>query len=498
MTAGPGTRSSADDAQGRWARLTARWLHPQDYSGEGSYRPPAQWYRRLNPIGVPLTTLGIAPRDAVTLEVRGRRSGQPRRTPILVTQYEGADYLVALAGESQWARNVRAAGGEAVLRRRGARRVRLVEVPVEERAPVLAAYLEAGRRRSGEPAAQEQARWYFGLEEPPTLERLMGLAPRYPVFRVTDTGQEDGNTPVREIAPGVVCVGPWGRTQTNVYLVRGATSWLLVDTGWAGDADRIEAATRQAVGAGPWPQAIVLTHAHPDHSGAARELADRWSCPVFLHPDELPIANGDFDAMREVAGPLDQWLVLPVMRAMGRRRRDALLARNTLGEVARPLRPGEPVPGLPGWEVVSTPGHTPGHISLFRTADGVLIAGDALVTLRLNSLRGLLHQQPGLSGPPWYTTWSHAAAVSTIQRLAALHPMVLGPGHGRALTGPDTPQLVQGFAAAFDTPISEQGAGSWTLMLHCRWRRHLRRSHHRRRLQRGGRHRCRLAQRASR
>jgi len=449
MTARRGAQPTASEGQGRGARLLAGWLHPQDYSGEGSYRPPARWYRRVNPVGVPLTTLGLAPREAVTLEVRGRRTGQPRRLPILVTRHEGADYLVALAGESQWVRNVRAAGGQAVLRRRGTRRVRLDEVSVAQRAPVLAAYLEAGRRRSGEPAARQQAKWYFGLDEPPTLERLAELAPRYPVFRVVDIQSANhADTPAREIAPGVVCIGPWGRTQTNVYLLRGAEGWVLVDTGWARDADRIETAIAKVLGPDRRPEAIVLTHAHPDHSGAARELADRWSCPVFLHPDELPIASGDFGAMRKVAGPLDRWVVLPAMRAMGGRRRRALLAGNTLGDAARTVRPGEPLPRLPGWEVVATGGHTPGHISLFRDSDGVLIAGDALVNLRLESVRALLRPQSGLSGPPWYTTWSRAAAVSSIRTIAAVGPRVLGPGHGPALTGPETLHLVRGFAAA--------------------------------------------------
>ena len=73
-------------------------IDPQDYSERTEYRPPAPWYRRLNRIGVPLTSLGLAPRDAVTLEVQGRSSGKPRRVPILRTTYQGADYLVALAG----------------------------------------------------------------------------------------------------------------------------------------------------------------------------------------------------------------------------------------------------------------------------------------------------------------------------------------------------------------------------------------------------------------
>ena len=73
-------------------------LDPQDYSARSLYRPPARWYRWLNDIGVPLTSLGIAPGDAVTLEVRGRTSGRVRRLPILRTPYQDHDYLVSLSG----------------------------------------------------------------------------------------------------------------------------------------------------------------------------------------------------------------------------------------------------------------------------------------------------------------------------------------------------------------------------------------------------------------
>jgi len=92
-------------------------MNPQDYSSRTRYRPPAAWYRRINNgLCVLLTSLGLATRDAVTLEVRGRRSGKRRRTPILRIPHQGGDYLVALAGESEWVRNVRAAGGRAVIR----------------------------------------------------------------------------------------------------------------------------------------------------------------------------------------------------------------------------------------------------------------------------------------------------------------------------------------------------------------------------------------------
>jgi hypothetical protein len=92
------------------------------------YRSPAACYQRLNWLGVLLTSLGLAPRDAVTLQVRGRTSGKTRRIPILRTRLHGSDYLVALAGESQWVRNLRAAHGSAVIRRRRTWQVRLQEL----------------------------------------------------------------------------------------------------------------------------------------------------------------------------------------------------------------------------------------------------------------------------------------------------------------------------------------------------------------------------------
>jgi len=159
-------------------------VDPQDYSARIDYRRPAAWYRRLNHVGVPLTWLGLAPRDAITLEVRGRTSGRPRRTPILRTPYQGKDYLVALAGEAQWVRNVRAASGSAVVRRRGTRRVHLVEVPPADAVPVIVEYLRRGRERSGETAAAKQARSYFGLGPDATVDDIRAIASYYPVFGI--------------------------------------------------------------------------------------------------------------------------------------------------------------------------------------------------------------------------------------------------------------------------------------------------------------------------
>lgn len=249
-----------------------------------------------------------------------------------------------------------------------------------------------------------------------------------------------------EIAPDVFCLGPLGRTQTDVYFVRSGSTWVLIDAGWANDGPRIEQAAGSLPGAGAPPAAILLTHCHPDHAGAALRLARAWNCPVYMHPAELPVATGDFAAMAASAGPLDRWAILPLMRAMGTRRREAVLVRGSLRAVARTVEPGPAVPRLPGWECIPTPGHTPGHLSYFRPADRVLIAGDALVTLKVNSLTGLLWQRPGVSGPPWYTTWNWHVARESVGRLARLEPAVLAGGHGKPMTGTATAAAVSAFA----------------------------------------------------
>jgi ribosomal protein S18 acetylase RimI-like enzyme len=161
-------------------------MEPQDYSARTAHRPPANWYRRLNWLGVLLTSLGLAPRDAVVLEVRGRTTGKVRRIPILQTRYRDEDYLVSLSGESSWVRNVRAAYGDAAIRRLGAARpVILHELEPEKRVPVIDAYLRAASERSGAAAAKRQAHHYFGLDDtsPGEIERIVDY---YPVFRIDD------------------------------------------------------------------------------------------------------------------------------------------------------------------------------------------------------------------------------------------------------------------------------------------------------------------------
>jgi deazaflavin-dependent oxidoreductase (nitroreductase family) len=151
------------------------------YRSPGRYRPPPKLHRLLNRGVAALAARGWTPANTVTLEVRGRRSGQIRRTAVVSVDHEGRRYLVSLAGESEWVRNVRAAGGRAILRHRQSTPVRLIELPVGERSAVLHAY--AGHRAFSRSPAYI-ARNYFGVGPNPTPAELSALAERYPVFLI--------------------------------------------------------------------------------------------------------------------------------------------------------------------------------------------------------------------------------------------------------------------------------------------------------------------------
>jgi glyoxylase-like metal-dependent hydrolase (beta-lactamase superfamily II) len=257
----------------------------------------------------------------------------------------------------------------------------------------------------------------------------------------------------KEIAPGVYCmeVGK-GVSRSNVYFVRSGASWVLVDAASANCGRLIQKTAESLFGVNTRPTSILLTHDHPDHAGAALELARMWGCPVYLHPDELPLAViRELSVIKKYANPMDRWIILPILRLMPRRRVDALLSKDSLKEVAQAFDPAATVPGLPDWECIPTPGHSPGHIAFFRTSDRVLITGDALATVDLNSFRGFLswalrRNRQRVSGSPWYSTWNRQAARNSVAVLAKLEPRVLAPGHGIPMMGKRTAQELHAFA----------------------------------------------------
>lgn len=261
----------------------------------------------------------------------------------------------------------------------------------------------------------------------------------------------------KEIASGVYWMEAGkGLMRSNVYFVRSGRSWTLIDAASAKCGRSIQKAAESLFGTNPRPDSILLTHYHPDHAGSALELAQAWRCPVYVHTDELPLTAEDISAVKEYSNPLDRWIVLPLLRVMPPRKVQAILAQGSIKAVARALDPSAGVPGLPDWECIHAPGHTPGHVAYFRPGDRVLITGDAIVTVNLNSLSGLLLHKQRLSGPPRYTTWSWPAAKGSAALLAQLEPRVLAGGHGAPIAGPTTALDVQASLGA-EGPRGAQG-----------------------------------------
>ena len=93
------------------------------------------------------------------------------------------------------------------------------------------------------------------------------------------------------------------------------------------------------------------------------------------------------------------------------------------------------IPGLPEWRYYHTPGHAPGHISLFRQRDRLLLAGDAFVTTCQESAFSVLLQKREMHGPPKYFTYNWGSAERSVKLLADLDPQVAATGHGRPMAG---------------------------------------------------------------
>ncbi|MBV9406081.1 MAG: MBL fold metallo-hydrolase, partial [Acidobacteriaceae bacterium] len=108
------------------------------------------------------------------------------------------------------------------------------------------------------------------------------------------------------------------------------------------------------------------------------------------------------------------------------------------------------VPTLPDWRYFHTPGHAPGHVSLYRAEDKVLLPGDAFCTTKQESFLAVAKQTPELHGPPAYYTPDWEAARASVQQLAKLCPRTIAPGHGLPMCGDEVADQLQRLAINFD------------------------------------------------
>lgn len=147
---------------------TRRWM----YRG-GRPNPVAGFFGRAT---AALASAGLAPRRLVTLQVGGRRSGRLVSFPVVVADYQGERYLVAMLGRhANWVRNVEAARGAAVIRHGHREAVRLESVDPGARAPILQRYLELA----------PGARAHIPVDQRAPLSEFEVIADDYPVFRLT-------------------------------------------------------------------------------------------------------------------------------------------------------------------------------------------------------------------------------------------------------------------------------------------------------------------------
>jgi len=219
--------------------------------------------------------------------------------------------------------------------------------------------------------------------------------------------------------------------------------WVLVDAGMPRSADAIITEAESLYGKDVPPKAIILTHGHFDHIGALVELVKHWKSPVYAHTLEMPYLTGKKDYPKPdptVEGGM-------VAKMSGLFPNKGINLDNHVHE----LPADGSVPGLPEWKWVHTPGHTPGHISLFRKTDKALLAGDAFVTVKQENLYKVITQEKEFSGPPRYFTTDWTASKKSVQTLEQLHPTLAITGHGVFVEGNELSEGLRNLVEHFDS-----------------------------------------------
>ncbi len=146
--------------------------------GQRYLEPKPMTTQVFNRVIAALTRHGISIWGSRVLYVRGRSSGEWRSTPVNPLSYQGARYLVAPRGQTQWVRNMRVAGGGELRVGRKVERFTATELPDAQKPDVLREYLRRWKFEIGT--------FFQGVGPDATDEQLLAIAPGYPVFRVTE------------------------------------------------------------------------------------------------------------------------------------------------------------------------------------------------------------------------------------------------------------------------------------------------------------------------
>ncbi|WP_053366441.1 MBL fold metallo-hydrolase [Bacillus sp. FJAT-27245] len=254
------------------------------------------------------------------------------------------------------------------------------------------------------------------------MDKQMNYGSDYKFIPATSIGSGMGI----EVLPDLYC---YTIQIVNICLVGNPETddFVLVDAGMPESAAEIISATEERFGENSHPKAIILTHGHFDHVGAVIELVKQWGVPVYAHQLEMPFLTGQ-KSYPDPDPTVEGGMVAKMSPIFPNEPID-------LGNNVQTLPDDGTVPHMPGFKWIHTPGHSPGHVSLFREKDRALIAGDAFVTVKQEYLYKVLTQEQEISGPPRYLTTDWETAKESVNKLEALRPSVAVTGHGLPMSG---------------------------------------------------------------
>jgi hydroxyacylglutathione hydrolase len=220
-----------------------------------------------------------------------------------------------------------------------------------------------------------------------------------------------------EVAPGVYHISLLGSALINAYVVGD----ILIDAGIRSSATQLNHVVAQYR-----VRAHALTHAHADHQGASHAICSTQRIPLWVHEKEVDLVE---------RGAIHENLPQNVVTSLQRQ-----FWAGPAHAVSRALVAGD---DLNGFEVLETPGHAQGHISLWRASDRVLIAGDVLTNVNVITGKAGLHEPLGIF------TLDAQRNRQYIVHLAQLEPLLTLFGHGQPLRDPEA---LLAFAAALPKP----------------------------------------------
>ena len=204
---------------------------------------------------------------------------------------------------------------------------------------------------------------------------------------------------MRNVAKNVWQITGWPANSINAYMVED----VLIDAGTRFDRRGILKSLE-----GVDLKMVALTHCHPDHQGAVKAVCESFHCPLACHEADRAAMEG-LQPMSPASRPI-RW--------------SSRFFAGPPHPVDRNLKEGDEIAGF---RVVEAPGHTMGHVMVFREEDGVAIAGDVAVNMDFLTLR------PGLHEPPAFFCVDPALNRQSIRKLADLRPRLVLFGHGRPL-----------------------------------------------------------------